>query len=956
MYCSTIPESIPEMPSKTSGMSESSHTFEVLVFSKTAGFRHSSIPTAIDALKAMAQSHNFLLNATEDADAFTFDNLVQYEAVVFLNTSLDVLNERQQAAFKRYIQQGGGYVGVHAAADTEYDWEWYGGLVGAYFKSHPAVQVAEVQFVDRQDAFASGLPSRWKHNDEWYNYNLNPRENVHVVAVVKEASYEGGEMGHDHPIAWAHMYDGGRSFYTGMGHTTESYSSPFFLSHLYNGLRWAAGQVDADVTATLAKSYEKVVLTSEITNPMELDVANDGRVFVVEWSGSIKIWEPDTHQMRVVGWVPVDKSIEDGLLGIALDPAFDENGWMYIYYSPIQEGNTSNRLSRFTYDGHWVDLESEVVVLEVPNQRVRCCHSAGSLQFDSHGNLFLSTGDNSGGDRDHTDLMYRRIADQGRTAANTNDLRGKILRITPRADGSYSIPEGNLFAADSLHRGEIYTMGHRNPFRYSIDEKTGWIYWGDVGPGSAGGFDEFNRAKEPGFFGWPLFTGYNDPFTGYYFHGADDMETYMNPDKPFNASPYNTGAQELPPAQPAMIPYLYGMSEEFPELGAGGMNPMAGPVFHYDSKTADERAIPPYYNDKLLIYEWMRHWLKVVTFDENGEMLKIDPFLPGIDFVRPIDIEVGPNGRLYVLEWGDEFWGSNRNAQLVRLDYNIDYSLSEKQSPTQQVDNAPFEVHWPPDGGTFDIGEPIPFKISMYDEALSDQLKINTYTGFDTSPFPLNEVSGLEGHFVIDSSFTPTPNVNYADRFGVFEACLSDQRKEDWCSRFRLNPKFKEAEHVASSSNARRITYSTHPASQYWGATALTVMKGGAGMRLEYAPFNLINIDSVTLRFRAESQIEIAMHLEGDEFVPVASVSLSPESGDEITPRQYQNIKDLPQDTRGIPEVIERGYLGWREVTAPIATSSTTGTLVIEISSESDGGDVELDWVRFSGSGVSVMP
>ena len=143
---------------------------------------------------------------------------------------------------------------------------------------------------------------------------------MHVLAVIKESSYEGGTMGDDHPISWAHHYDGGRAWYTGLGHTVESYAEPYMRAHLLGGIEWAAGFAEADVTATLASAYDEVVLTTELTDPMEIDITSDGRVFIIEWAGSIKIWEPATGAMRVIGWLPVDKNIEDGLLGLALDP------------------------------------------------------------------------------------------------------------------------------------------------------------------------------------------------------------------------------------------------------------------------------------------------------------------------------------------------------------------------------------------------------------------------------------------------------------------------------------------------------------------------------------------------------------------------------------------------------------------------------------------------------------
>ena len=949
--CAVTAPPLPPQP-EVNTVEATNSRFDVLVFSKTAGFRHESIPDGIQALERMGEMYAFNVKSTEDARFFSEDVLAEFEAVVFLNTTLDVLDDQQQRAFESFIQQGGGFVGIHAAADTEYDWEWYGGLVGAYFESHPDRQTAEVQFIDRQNAFAEGLPFRFDHYDEWYNYKTNPRGDVHVLAVVDEGSYEGGEMGHDHPIAWAHEYDGGRSFYTGLGHTSESYSDETFLTHLRMGIEWAAGESDADVTATISSAFNEVVLTGELTDPMELDVTTNGRVFIIEWAGVVKIWEPDTGKMRVVGWIPVDKEIEDGLLGLALDPNFDDNGWMYIYYSPVQDEETFNRLSRFTYDGEMIDMGSEVIMLEIPVQRLVCCHSAGSVQFDAQGNLYLSTGDNSGGQRDNPDETYRRFADQGRTTSNTNDLRGKILRIRPQPDGSYTIPEGNLFEQDELHRGEIFTMGHRNPFRYSIDNETGWIYWGDVGPGAGGGFDEFNQAREPGFFGWPLFTGYNVPFDMYYFNGADSMSQYMDPAAPINASPYNTGARELPPAQPAMIPYLYGMSDDFPELGAGGMNPMAGPVFHYDAATASELAIPPYYNGKVLIYEWMRNWVQVVTLDENGDLLKLDPFLPRFDFIRPIDIEVAPDGRLYVLEWGDEFWGSNQNAQLVRIDYHGNSPERPQVAKNEEEKEGPLAITWPPDGAFFEIGQPVEYNVQLHDEALSDQVSIHTYTGFDTSPIKLKSLAGLEGTFTIDSSYTQSPDVNYMNRFAQLEACLALPDGSNWCDAVRLHPRVKQAEHVYDKTKSRRRTYSARPASEHWGSTVLSVMQLGGGATLTYNPVNFVNIESMTLRFRTEDTGRVEFYTGVAEQEPFVSVELSPESGDLVTPHQAEYLAGLPEDAPGLAQLVEGAYDNWREITVPVNAPSGTNALVLKVKHESASHFLEIDWIRFNGDGV----
>lgn len=211
----------------------------VLVFTKTAGFRHDAIPTAVATLKTLASDAGMVADHTEDAQAFTAGNLARYRVVVFASTTGDVLDDAQQAAMEGFVRGGGGFVGVHAAADTEYDWPWYGRLVGAYFKNHPpGLQSTHVQ--PEHDGKPAG--ARWPITDELYNYRANPRAQVRVVASVDEQEYEGGQMGADHPITWCHAFDGGRSWYTGLGHDEKVYADKNALAQLARGLRYAAGR------------------------------------------------------------------------------------------------------------------------------------------------------------------------------------------------------------------------------------------------------------------------------------------------------------------------------------------------------------------------------------------------------------------------------------------------------------------------------------------------------------------------------------------------------------------------------------------------------------------------------------------------------------------------------------------------------------------------------------------
>lgn len=215
--------------------------FAVLVFSKTAGYRHESIPAGIAAIRALGKQKHFRVDATEDASIFNDEGLAQYRVTVFLSTSGDVLNSEQEAAFERFIRRGGGFVGVHSATDTEYEWPWYGQLVGAYFKKHPPIQAATLRVVDATHVSTRHLPADWQRIDEWYNFREDPSPNVTVLLRIDESTYTGGTMGASHPMAWCHTFDGGRAWYTELGHTKDSYSEPLYLKHLLGGIEWAAG-------------------------------------------------------------------------------------------------------------------------------------------------------------------------------------------------------------------------------------------------------------------------------------------------------------------------------------------------------------------------------------------------------------------------------------------------------------------------------------------------------------------------------------------------------------------------------------------------------------------------------------------------------------------------------------------------------------------------------------------
>ncbi len=632
----------------------------------------------------LGRANHFEVTATEDASMFSDSRLAAFDAVVFLNTTGDVLNEKQQVAFEQYIAQGGGFVGIHSAADTEYDWPWYGGLVGAYFDSHPAIQQGTVLIPDDAHPSTASLSQRWHRVDEWYNYKSNPRGAVHVLAVLDESTYSGGAQPADHPISWCHLYQGGRSWYTGMGHTEETYSEPEFLEHIKGGIAFAIGE-GGDCSSTRDAQYQQTVLDENPVNPMELTVTPDGVALYVELFGTVKKYDPATGTTSIVLNLDVFHEFEDGLTGITLDPEFESNGWVYLFYSPAGD-NAVQHVSRFTFNGSTIDPLSERILLKIPVQRDQCCHTAGALAFGPDGNLFISTGDNtnpfeSDGFAPLDERSGRAAWDAQGSSGNTNDLRGKILRIKPLPNGTYAIPDGNLFPVDTdSTRPEIYITGTRNPFRFSIDHETGWLYWGDVGPDAGRydrargprGHDEWNRAIEAGNFGWPYCIGNNKPYRDYDL-GTGNSGDFFDCTAPINDSPNNTGLRKLPPARNAWIWYPYGESPDFPQLDGNGVGrtAAAGPVYHFDPDLKSSRKLPRYFDKSLFIYEWSRNWIKEIKFDDQGDILIIQPFLSSFHFNSVIDMELGPDGALYLLEWGsDKFSRNNTDARLLRIEFN----------------------------------------------------------------------------------------------------------------------------------------------------------------------------------------------------------------------------------------------------------------------------------------------
>jgi cytochrome c len=432
-------------------------------------------------------------------------------------------------------------------------------------------------------------------------------------------------------------------------------------------------------------------LLEGIPQPMQFHFAPDGRVYFIEIGGKLKIFDPKTRVVTEAGGVAVTNAMENGLLGMALDPAFASNRRIYLYYSPPDfEGQV---LSRFEIKDDLLDMGSRKDLLTVPEQRKECCHHGGTLRFGPDGSLYLSTGDNTNpfGSEGYSPLDERDGRDPWdaqKSSANTNDLRGKILRIRPKEDGSYEVPEGNLFPKGTPQtRPEIYAMGFRNPWRFSIDPENGVLYVGDVGPDSGGdsadrgpsGFDTLNRIAKPGNYGWPYSRG-KRLYRDFDFVSNAPGEEF-DPAKPRNESPNNTGLKELPAVQPPLLWYPGSQSKEFPLLGGGGRTACGGPVFHHDPKLESSGGFPEYYDRSIIFYDWQRPAMLWLRLDEQGALKSMEPFSATLRLAqgdpdgserfqvkRPVDMCFGPDGALYVMDYG-ETWGANKDSRLIRISY-----------------------------------------------------------------------------------------------------------------------------------------------------------------------------------------------------------------------------------------------------------------------------------------------
>jgi glucose/arabinose dehydrogenase len=595
-------------------------------------------------------------------------------------------------------------------------------------------------------------------------------------------------------------------------------------------------------------AFQKVTLNDSPGEPMDLAVLPDGRVLHTTRPGEVWLHDPDTGRNLLAATLDVYGHDEEGLQSVAIDPRFDgrKNRWVYLYYSPpldtpvddpstpdINEGDAPFfgdpedfepfegfiRLSRFKLTGNELDLESEQEIIDVPVDRGICCHVGGDIAFDGDGNLYLSTGDDtnpfqSDGFTPIDERADRNPAfDAQRTSGNTNDLRGKVLRIKVHKNGGYSIPDGNLFEPGTPDtRPEIYTMGLRNPFRIDVDPQTDALYVADYSPDAStpdpargpAGQGKWIAVTEPANYGWPYCATAELPYVEYDFATGESGQTF-DCQAPVNDSPHNTGRSELPPVAQPDVWYTYAESDLFPELGTGGIGPMGGPAYEFNWRNTVGRAPvawPRYYDGVPLFHEWTRDYVKAFHLDDDGEVDTIEDVLPSIVFDNPMDIEFGPNGALYVLEYGDGFFSENPDAQLARVDYigrRGNHTPSPQAAAAPTSGETPLTVEFSSDGTVDEDGDWLRYEWDFDSDGRVDSRRQNpTHTyeedGVYTATLQVTDVGGrhrgksasAEVEIVVGNA-TPvvefvTPSDGDAFQFGdavAFEVTVIDDQSVD---------------------------------------------------------------------------------------------------------------------------------------------------------------------------------
>ena len=710
------------------------------------------------------QLGNIAAGAETDGDTIAGNFTVGGAPVPFTGSAVTAREEQetegpritpeQQAAIMDFLRAGKGIAVAHAGLDALYNWDAYRAMVGGgLFESHPWTQSVRIAIEEPDNPAVQHFGDGFWIRDEIYVLDENPRWNARVLASLDMESV-GIEQGpadagrNDYPISWIRNHNGGRVFATKLGHFADVWKTPAFLKHLLQGMRMAAGRLEADFSGHRVKET-----IAENVWPDDIAIDDRGNVWIAELRGKIHHYNAETGEVCQIAHLPTTDptKIEHGLYGIEVDPNFyDGEPYIYLYYA--ERETIINTLSRFEYRDGQLDLTTEHVLLRVPTEP-QCCHQAGDIEWGPDGTLYLSTGDTGMSEtrpawklsevqldafkarHNLKDYHWSRLVDSERSAQNLQDLRGKILRINK--DGT--IPKDNPFFGEAGIRWEIYAYGLRNPYRFKVDHQTGALYIGVVGPDASFDYDEYNISEKGGEnFGWPRTLG-----------------------RLF----YNEWTPEM---IPNYVPPLWEYTYE-----TGGRSATVGPIYRHEGPGAFPKAI----QNKVFLFDWSRRWIKYADVKETGFVNDVEADVRNVplkanmrtkrlvniktfDTLRrtaPISMEQGPDGSLYLAEF-DGFWDAGPNAKVTRYRWvegnqdpmgDASFRPSDDDPRRVQFDGSrsydpnadPLTYHWDFGDGTTS-SEPNPLHRYSKDGSYTARLTVTDTHGMASKPVSLEVVVG----------------------------------------------------------------------------------------------------------------------------------------------------------------------------------------------------------------------
>ncbi|MFD5782212.1 PQQ-dependent sugar dehydrogenase [Streptomyces sp. NPDC126933] len=807
----------------------------------------------------------------------------------------------------------------------------------------------------------------------------------------------------------------------------------FTLTALLLSPGTAAAAPRAAAAPPPTSGFEKVKLDGglQMGEPIELAVLPDQKVLYInrgtsDAGGQVRVYNPATRSTTVALTLPLDARFEDGLIGISLHPRFASTGWVMLFYSP-KVTPLVNRISRFTFDRttNTISPASEDMIIEWPTERELCCHSAGSMSWDTAGNLYFAVGDNtnSGGDAAGMAPIDERANrspqyDAQRTSGNANDLRGKINRIHPEDNGTYTVPDGNLFPRGTAQtRPEVYIMGVRNPYRVWVDKKANnTLYWGEVGPDAPAtianrgpaAYDEFNRATGPGNYGWPYCGGPNVSYNDWDFAANTPRAWFPcgGATGPVNNSPRNTGIQQLPPTKPALVWEQHGGSKEWPQLdNPGGCgSPNHTEVYHYDANLASDVKWPQYYDNKLLISEYCRNWIKEVQFNNGnpstGTPTAIEPVLDGMRFIHPIDSEFGPDGSLYLLEYGSGYFSGAEDAGLYKINY-VQGGRSPLAKASVDKDNglAPLAVTFSSAGSSDPDGNPLSYAWDFTDNGSTDSTAANpafTYPGNGNfqARLTVSDGTGRTGTTtipVVVGNNRPTLTISSPPDGGTYEwnenvtvtaSATDPQDGPVDCSKVivRVALGHQEHAHEVAEGTGCSMTFNTGPihsgldATQFYVVRATYTDKGAAGTvpltgerqltvwpkRWQAEHFAQLSGPQIITAAGAEGGKRLG-DVQNNEWVRYHPVSLKGVTGlkARVSSDKAGNVATFRYDSVTGPVVARvtvpntGGWETYSEISVPVTGADERPRDLFVVFTGGSGAILDLDSYTFTGPGIS---